>query len=229
MSCEGYRDKLIAGLASGETALDGEVVLHLRGCAECKRFYEAQVNFFGTIDSGVRAMVNETVPASLLPGVRARIGEAGALRPMWGFSLTPIGVALAAAILLVVFLVRPKNAPVRVAVVPKIESSAPKIEESWPAHEITTPVKGVRRASVEKPRIVRNKKTARTKMPSEPLQIVIGREEAHGLMMLARNISRNPELGQALLRPAAVMEDRLAAPQALEIEDLEVRPLTEQN
>ena len=229
MSCEGYRDKLIGTLASGESSPTGDIVAHLRTCAECKKFYEAQVHLFGAIDSGVRAMVNETVPASLLPGVRARIGEAGTPRPMWGFSLTPIGVTLAAAMLLVVFLARPKNEPVRVAVVPKTESSVPKIEESWPAHEIATPLNGVRRASVEKPRIVRNKETARTKMPSEPSQIIVGREEAHGLMMLARNISRNPELGQALLRPAAVMEDRLAAPQALQIEDLEVRPLTEQN
>ena len=229
MSCERYQNKLVDALASGEGAFGGELVTHLRACAECKKFYEAQVHLFGAIDSGVRAMVNETVPTSLLPGVRARIGEAGAPRPMWGFPLTPVGVTLAAAMLLVVFLVRPKNVPVRVAVVSKTESSVPKIEESWPAHEIATPVNGVRRASVEKPRIVRNKETARTKMPSEPSQIVVGREEAHGLMMLARNISRNPELGRALLRPAAVMEDRLAAPQALQIEDLEVRPLTEQN
>jgi len=35
--------------------------------AECKKFYESQVHLsLGAIDSGVRAVVNETVPASIV-------------------------------------------------------------------------------------------------------------------------------------------------------------------
>jgi len=229
MSCEGYQDKLVEALASGESALDGDVVGHLRVCAECKEFYEAQVHLFGAIDSGVRAMVNEAVPASLLPRVRAQVAEAGTPRRMWGVHLVPLGTALAVAILLSVFLMRPKNAPVRVAVVPAAESPALKEEESQPAREMNSTGDSARRALRGKPRIFRQAETARTNAPDETLQIVVGGGEAEGLVMLARNILRYPVLGQALLHPAAFTEGLTPAPQAIEIADLEVQPLSGQD
>src|SRR5258708_8469628 len=99
MNCERYKEKMVEALASGESSPARDIAIHLRTCEECKRFYEAQVNLFGAIDSGVRAMANDTVPASLLPRVRARIEEVRAprlvWRPAWGV------VAIAAMILVV--------------------------------------------------------------------------------------------------------------------------------
>jgi hypothetical protein len=100
MSCEGYRDKLIDALASGASVLGGELAAHLRACAECKKFHEAQAHLFGAIDSGLLAMVNETVPASLLPRVRAGLDEQGATRrariPAWSFAAVIAAVAIVA-------------------------------------------------------------------------------------------------------------------------------------
>ena len=229
MNCERYRDKFVDALASGESSLDRDVAMHLRVCTECKIFYEAQINLFGAIDSGVRAMVNETVPASLLPGVRALVAEVGEPSQMWGVSWAPVGAALAAAILLGVFLVRPKNTPVRVAVVPVVESPTQKMGESGSARETAVPVNGVRRVARESSRTVRREGPARSVAPGETSQVVVGHEEAQGLVMLAKNVSQHPELGQALLHPVALTEDQTPTPQAIKIEDLEVHPLAEQD
>lgn len=229
MSCERYRGKLIAELASGKTALDGDVALHLQGCPECKKFHEAQASLFAAIDSGVRAMVSEPVPASLLPRVRAGVVEVGLPRQSWRGYLLPAGAAFGLAISLAVFFMGPKNVPVRVAVVPAAESPTQKVVESRSDEEKTASKNGVRRAALENPRTVRREDSADTTGPDETSRIVIGREEARGLVLLAKNVSQHPELGQALLHPIALTEDQMPTPQALKIEDLEVLPLAEQD
>jgi len=101
MNCERYQDKLIAALASGEKSLDLDVAAHLRACAECGKFYEAQVQLFQAIDSGLRAVVNERMPASLLPGVRAQIA-AKRMAGSWFLTLVPVaGIVMVALLILV--------------------------------------------------------------------------------------------------------------------------------
>lgn len=229
MSCERYRDKLVEALASGESAFGGELAAHLRLCAECGKFHQAQVNLFGAIDSGMRTMVNEEVPASLLPRVRAQVAEAGMPRQSWRVYLLPVGAAFGVAILLGVFFMGSRNAPVRVAVAPEAKSPTQKVVEPGSAEEKIASIDGVRRTAAENSRTVRREDPARTIGPDEPSQVVVGREEARGLVMLAKNVSQHPELGQALLHPVAPTEDQTPAPQALKIEDLQVLPLAEQD
>ena len=230
MSCEAYRDKLIAALAGGESLPAEDVALHLRSCAECAEFYETQVHLFGAIDAGVRAMVNEAVPASLLPRVRARVAEADVPRRAWRFYVKPLAAAMAIAVVsLGVFLVRRENAPARVAVVPSVESPTPKTAESLRTREITASADDAHRAMPEKPPIVRHTNAVRITARRDPLQVVVGREEAQGLVLLARSITKHPELGQALLQPAAMTEDLVPASQPIKIEDLAVQPLTTQD
>ncbi len=229
MSCEEYRNRLVDALAVGEKQPAVDVAAHLRACVECERFYESQVNLFGAIDSGVRAIVNEVVPSSLLPRVRARVGEIGVPRRIGGGYWVPVCAALAVVILLGVFLVRPKYTTVRVAVVPTVEFPIPRVDRSRPAREADSFVNGKRRALAEKARIVRHPEVARSIAQVETLQVVVGREEAQGLVMLAANIWRHPELGQALMWPSTTTEDQTSTPRAIKIEDLEVLPLAEQD
>jgi hypothetical protein len=119
MNCEGYRDRLIDALASGKSSPAGDVAAHMRACVECKRFYGAQVNLFGAIDSGVRAMVNETVPASLLPRVRVRMEENHAARPIWEPAWRVAACAAVVGAISIGFVLRPISGPIaRPPVVP---------------------------------------------------------------------------------------------------------------
>jgi hypothetical protein len=160
MNCEGYRDRLIDALASGESSLAGDVAAHLRGCAECKGFYEAQVNLFGAIDSGVRAMVNESVPGSLLSGVRARIGEAQTARTDWKISWSLAALATVVVLMAVGFTARrgprPTGVPVETAASARTVSE--KTTRDLPPEEAVHPV--VRRSRGESGELFSNTESA---------------------------------------------------------------------
>lgn len=99
MSCERYRDKIVEALASGEAAQGVEVATHLSTCDACREFLEEQMHLFSAVDSGLRKMANESVPASLLPAVRAEAeatsGAVDRLRVSWAI---PVGVVALIAI-----------------------------------------------------------------------------------------------------------------------------------
>jgi len=79
ISCDQCREKLGGALAHGERARSSEMATHLRDCAGCREFYEGQVRLFAAMDAGLRTMVNEAVPASLLAGGRAKGEQAQTL------------------------------------------------------------------------------------------------------------------------------------------------------
>ena len=102
ISCEQCRERLSGALAHGERTGSSEMTTHLRGCAGCREFYEGQVRLFAAMDAGLRTMVNEGVPASLLAGVRVRMEQAPAFgnwRRVW---IVPAAVAVLVALVLAI-------------------------------------------------------------------------------------------------------------------------------
>ncbi|HTB93899.1 MAG TPA: hypothetical protein VK728_13785 [Candidatus Sulfotelmatobacter sp.] len=225
MSCEGYRDKLVDALASGEGSLGREVAGHLLLCAECKKFYEAQVHLFGAIDSGVRAMVDETVPLSLLPRVRARVAEADtpprAWRLTWGFAAAAIAAALIVSVGLLMW--KPDDAnkfPDRSRVVAQdVRSAAAAMPKQLPQPIATAPKHAAANARL-------GRVPKETAPASEVL--VLAEERA----AFARFVSDLPEVGDvavAYTRPAMDVDDEAVELALLQINELEVKPLESSN
>jgi hypothetical protein len=217
MSCEGYRDRLIAMLASGESAVAGDVAMHLRACAECKKFYETQVSLFGAIESGVRAMVNLTVPASLLPRVRAQTAETGVRRGMrsvsWGFAT----FAVAAVLLASIGLLRrnPENTskvsePSPFAakgmfgvpqVFPGVVAAVPK------CHSTETKTATVPRQTVKTP------------------EVMVLAEERAAFVRFVTDLPEERDVAVAYTRPATEAKDEAVDIALLQIDELDVKPL----
>ncbi len=220
MSCERYRDKLVDALPSGEGALSGELVTHLRACAECKKFYDAQVHLFGAIDSGVRAMVNETVPASLLPRVRARMEETRAPRLVW----RPVwsGVAIAAMILVVSLGFVRRSGPLRDAGLIKAPTGVAIRTEAIPF--TATPRKAVS-AAVNPRRWPGNKTEMRIDRPREVPEVIVLAEERGAFVRFVARISVDPQKAVALTRPAPPQQDLPVEIALLQIEKLKVKLL----
>ncbi|MCL6638480.1 MAG: hypothetical protein K6T80_02200, partial [Firmicutes bacterium] len=86
MSCKAYLERLSEALLHGDAGLGEALAAHVRTCAKCAEFYEAQKRLLGAMDLGVRAMVNEEMPVSLLPGVRARMETVQIMRQRPRFS-----------------------------------------------------------------------------------------------------------------------------------------------
>jgi hypothetical protein len=224
MSCEGYRDKLIAALASGDSSLAGDVAVHLGMCAECKKFYEAQVHLFGAIDSGVRAMVNEAVPASLLPRVRAQIAEADMPRRMWGVSRSFAAVAVAAVLV------------ISVTVVKRSRDNTNKVADRSPAGgQRASGATGVRAvlppvAAVGPKRRSTEVKTARA--PREAVktpEVIVLAEERAAFARFVTDLPEQREVAVAFTRPATDAKDEAVEIALLQIDELDVKPLESSN
>lgn len=217
MSCEGYRDKLIAMLASGESAVAGDDATHLQTCAECKGFYETQVNLFGAIDSGVRAMVNEAVPASLLPRVRAQIAETGVRRRTsnvsWGFAT----VAVAAVLAVSVGLLRrnPENTSKVSEPSPFVAKGTLGVPPVLPGVVAAVP----RRHSKETETATVRRQTVKTP------EVMVLAEERAAFMKFVTDLPEERDVAVAYTRPVTEAKDDLVEIASLQIDELEVKPL----
>src|SRR5258708_37256602 len=184
MNCERYKEKMVEALASGESSPARDIAIHLRTCEECKRFYEAQVNLFGAIDSGVRAMANDTVPASLLPRVRARIEKVRTPRLVWRPAWSV--VAIAAMILVVSLGFVRRSGSLRDAGLIKAPTGVAIRTEAIPF--TATPRKAVS-AAVNPRRWRGNKTEMRIDRPREVPEVIVLAEEREAV---GRVVARSP-------------------------------------
>jgi anti-sigma factor RsiW len=221
MSCEGYRDKLIAMLASGESAVAGDVAMHLRTCAECKEFYETQVNLFGAIESGVRAMVNEPVPALLLPRVRAQIAETGVRRRMWSVGWGFASVAVAAVLVVSIGLLKrnPENTSKVAGRSPSVAQGTMGVTPVQPQVFDTT----AKRSSTET-----KTATVRRQTVKAP-EVMVLAEERVAFVRFVADLPEERDVAVAYTRPATEMKDEAVEIALLQIDELDLKPLESSN
>jgi anti-sigma factor RsiW len=224
MSCEGYRGKLIDGLASGEAAPGGEVAAHLRACRACREFYEAQVHLFGAIDAGVRTMVNEEVPASLLPGVRARVAENGTPRRSWnlgwGFA------ALAAAAVVVMSIGLPRRGSETTG---KVAGRAPAVGMGMNEVPRIAPVPLQAAATAPKHLTMGAKRVAVSEDGEVRPEVLVLAEEHAAFVRFVTDLPEERDVAVALTRPAADGKDAAVEIALLQIDELDVKPLESSN
>ena len=224
MSCEVYRDKLIDGLASGASSLDGDMAGHLRTCAECKKFYEAQVHLFGAIDSGVRVMVNEEVPASLLLGVRARVAENGTPRRSWnlGWGLA----ALAAAAVVVMSIGLPRRGSETTG---KVAGRAPAVSKGMNEVPRIAPVPLQAAGTAPKHLTMGAKRVAVSEDGEVRPEVLVLAEERAAFVRFVTDLPEERDVAVALTRPAADGKDAAVEIALLQIDELDVKPLESSN
>jgi hypothetical protein len=83
MNCLQYQARILDSLAAGERDQSAELSSHQEFCTACREFFAAHQSLFLSVDAGLRSIMNETVPASLLAGVRARMDEPSAPSRAW--------------------------------------------------------------------------------------------------------------------------------------------------
>ena len=221
MNCQQYQERSLDAFAAGEATFPDALVEHKRNCGACRAYYESQASLFCSIDEGVKAIANEEVPRSLVPGVRALVQDELPSPSSW-MSVWEVA-AVAAAILAVSFgwvLYR----PVRHTVSPN---------DRVPAHSAESPVAVMRRpAEGARPSPSRELKrtgarafghSAEISAAAMPEVIVLPEERA----AFARFVADTPEQGVvlAVTRAAPSNEDVPFEIAVLEIHELEVQSL----
>jgi hypothetical protein len=220
MNCQQYQERILDAFAAGEATFPDALVEHKRNCGACRAYYESQASLFCSIDEGVKAIANEEVPRSLVPGVRALVQDELPSPSSW-MSVWEVA-AVAAAILAVSFgwvLYRPVRHTV-------------SRNDRAPAHSVESPVAVMRRPAEDarpSPSRERKRTSARAfghgadSAAAMPEVIVLPEERA----AFARFVADTPEHGVvlAVTRAARSNEDVPFEIAVLEIHELEVQSL----
>ncbi len=112
MFCESYRKALSEAVLLGGR-VHGESESHLATCAGCREAFSEAQTLLQRIDGGLSSLVVSDVPASLVPGVRARIAGGAVSRTVWRPVLLYATAVLAISVAAISFSVRNKVPPLK--------------------------------------------------------------------------------------------------------------------
>lgn len=170
MFCESYRESLSNAAIAGVALTRGQEV-HLQNCPSCRMAFAEERALLASIDSGLSALVNPEVPASLLPAVRAKIEAAPAQASTWRipiFALASTAAALATGFFL--YHAQPK------ASVPAAATLTVQVDPPSTAPDLKTESSAKSSASAS-PKANRTQPAAAPAAPTFESQVLVAREE----------------------------------------------------
>lgn len=228
MNCQSAREQITDTLATGQVELNGGIADHLQSCSACRTFYAQQAELFRAMDSGLSAMANEPMPASLLPRVRARMEETHTSN-LWFYRLVPAAAVLVIASVMALPLVRRsfRSAGVQVAVIP--ERSENGAEPRPPLVERPEKLMIPHATRAQSSHLSARPSAAQRPAQTAEVAVLVSSEESQGLLQLAAAVPRSPQWAQAMVHPAAPQSIQVAPIEPVEIANLEVNPLSEGN
>jgi hypothetical protein len=229
MVCHAIREKLNNTLAAGQAnAMEREAASHLQACGGCRDYYGAQTKLYEAVDSGMRHLVENISPASLLPGVRDRLSAAAPSRG-WVQALVPSTVVLLVACGLLLLMQthtrgnRGANEVASIQATPYSDNSSSSLESQKRGSDERETV-----ASGKRTGISRNRTPKPTRELNVPADVSVDQREAQGLASLASEIRQNPERGLTLARSLALSEDRRQTIEPLNIAEIEIVVLVQE-
>ena len=216
MNCARVRQQIVDSLALNE-AVEADVAVHLGDCPGCRGFYEEQSLLFVSMDRTLAAIANAPVPPSLLPAVRSSI-QAPQNRPvvLYGW-LSAAGAAAVVACAILIAQLSHVHAPLNV-------------KPSSVSTTATTTVAPALHASAVVPSVVqtRSRRVEKSNHFDVMAEVVFDRREAADLARLADSIRQQPAWGQGFLHRAPLPPEEMKPLPAIEIAQLDVKPLSEQ-
>jgi hypothetical protein len=227
MNCKEIQKEILDRLASGESNLPGEVMVHQRSCPGCRAYHEAQRALFGSIEQALVVVANFPAPPSLLPNVRARLEERAA-RHWFGFRGRPLARSMAAALVaaaLVLFWLLSKQPGNSTSDVASVVAPYPMPEPTRDTPAASVPP---RRVEARPHRATRPRSRGTPASVAEPQpapEVIVLAEEQEAFAHFAAQVPGRPEVALALARPAADAPEPLAEIALLQMEFLEMKPL----
>ena len=219
MNCRSAQEKMVAAIASRESALCGDLDQHVRECTGCCAFLASQASLASAIDSHLRLIAKEPVPPSLLPRVRVRLEQETAPRESilrWQFAAvaTVVVLLVAAAIRM-----RDSDKPERpTETTAKVAPGSPHVNRPPTASpQINQPAPKI-------PRVAAIRKASVSAYSSAP-EVLILPEEQQAFRRFVSEISKDQDSAKALVSAAPGNGDAPVEIALLTIENVEVKPL----
>jgi hypothetical protein len=218
MNCMQYQARILESLAAGERDESAELSSHREFCAACREYFAAQKSLFQSVDAGLRSIMNETVPVSLLVGVRARMDvEQSAPSRAW-YSHWNLAAVTAVAILAISinYAFRRTESRQGSQGIPSAASSS--------AGNPQPPAKPVQRSThiLRKPSAKRSCSVACS--AREP-EVIVLPEERQAFARLVSKIPEERAVAVALTQHAPAAAEDSVEIALLQIDSLDVKPL----
>jgi hypothetical protein len=215
MNCRQYQAQISDALANGSEPLPDQLAAHVDSCSPCWEFHTKQQALFHSIDTELQCLVNQSVPPSLLPVVRDRIGQ-NVQAHRWSSSAGSLLAATAA--LIIVFVLAGKfHSSIRDQYIPQNAATpSPSLIEAA-APQPTTKVAPVRQGSI-----------SRTRPPSsspEISKVIVLAEEQKAFTRFLSEVPEHQQATLALTRPTTLESVVPVEIAPLHIATLEVGPL----
>lgn len=217
MNCKYHQEKIVELLAAGEDLPTAEVAAHQNSCISCTEFYATQQKLFHSVDAGLRFLVDQPVPPSLLPAVRARLDDIPVARRAWIPRWPAVVVAAVAILALTVSyaLRRPANHP-----------SAPEntliasgsVDNPQPAAQLPNVRAKLSPMPRRRPAVPGNSATATS-------EVIVLAEERQAFARFVAEVPEERDVAVALTRPAPSEADDPVEIALLQIDGLDVKPL----
>ena len=216
MFCEPHRKALREAVLAGGR-LPGRTEAHLDRCAGCREALAEEQALLRRIDAGVGSLVVREMPASLIPGVRARITGAAESRSGWRLVVACAAAALAVGTVAVSVGMRGKAPRVQ------LETPGASTLPALKSPTATPPVADAYRKALPAERLVMAKPpvaAGRRARRNRQSDVLITGDEQRGL---AQYIAAFRE--QASGNKATLKEEAGAEIKPLEIAELDVKRL----
>jgi len=221
MKCQEARERITNMLAAGGLELATVLRGHVESCSACGTFYAQQAELFRALDSGLRAMANQSVPASLLPRVRAQMEEK-VTRPGWVSNPLMLAAAMAVVLLAAIFFPHARKKPLElpVAAVPAFSNDRQEVHQHR-ANEAATkiPPQGAK--------VIRAKanRTAEIQNTAAAPEVIVLRQEREAFARFLAELPTEREVAVALTQAAPQEEEQPVETALMQIGELEVKPL----
>jgi hypothetical protein len=196
--------------------------LHLEVCPSCRAAFDEESQLLAAIDCGLRITANAEVPASLLPGVKAKLNERAVPR----FSWIPAFAVIAASAAIVITLVYVRGAgrgnaghiSPATAVVPVVASretssvplSANSLKKRAPSSKLKLPL------AIE----------SATQVPAQPVAVLVQAGQKQAIDALLLSLRQGQVKGEVLLaeKPDEPLRELEVSPLAIAPIELEFLP-----
>jgi hypothetical protein len=217
MNCRIAQSKITDRFAAESPVLPEEVCAHWETCQSCREFYESERTLFASLDLGLETLVNEPVPSSLAPRVRARLSQTS-LESSWtaGWKIAVLAVATLVLGLGLLWKIHPDHVavPRRTPIARTTPQTAPHTS-SAPS---SAPV-----ATVSVKHVV----IASSQTEAMPEVIVLAEERRAYARFAAGSVALLP-VAPVIAPTTAEMDDKPMEIGLLQIEEIEVQPLESQ-
>ena len=223
MPCEHYKDALIEAAASSVEP-QGDLRAHLDACAACRAAFEQEQSLFACIDAGLHVTANTEVPASLLPRVLARLDEVSSpqrrrLQP-WVFAAASVVLVLAIFLFARPHLSRRDDQAKQTPQIPVEGAPATNAgpQNSGPVAQIVWS-----NANSSQTRV---RSTLLRPVASIQPEVLVPPDEHEAFARFVAVLGERREVALALVRSAPQTKNESPSLEPLQINELEIKPLT---